>query len=426
MNIRKDTARTVIVGPILDSTGALKNDEVVASVLASKNGGDPAALNAEATLTVDGTTGCYRLYLSDHDTDTLGCLELILNSGANTMPPKQLNVMTALAWDALYAASGGLIPSSLDGVLGTALPAESVAGRDAAALGKLLDVETPVFTAASVNQTQDNTFAVIRRLSVSGTLSPDVTGTYNHAGSYNGYPYWARVGGNGYLWVYPYGPTYLFRLSAVFGDTTGVYWVGTDLASMYTAVGETDNAVVSIISRVAVPFPYQSNTGIRTALGMALPDLDTRLSAVATDALAAHNSLDLLSTAGVFTAAALAAAPTGTQVSVSRTKVGETPRVDIYLDQRAVESVAITAESSQLGKTHKLLVYDVDVPGTVLWSVLTAAITIGGTGNKTLTVAFTATNTATAGTYAYELWDTTTPDVVCIGSLNVEARANPA
>lgn len=52
-------------------------------------------------------------------------------------------------------ASGGVVPSDITKVLGTAIPAESVAGRDAAAFGKLLDVATPVFTAASVNQTGD-------------------------------------------------------------------------------------------------------------------------------------------------------------------------------------------------------------------------------------------------------------------------------
>jgi hypothetical protein len=38
----------------------------------------------------------------------------------------------------------GHIEASLEAVKGTALPAESQAGRDAAVLGKLLDVETPV------------------------------------------------------------------------------------------------------------------------------------------------------------------------------------------------------------------------------------------------------------------------------------------
>jgi hypothetical protein len=48
-----------------------------------------------------------------------------------------------------------VVSADLTKVKGTAIPAESVAGRDAAALGKLLDVATPVFTAASVNQTAD-------------------------------------------------------------------------------------------------------------------------------------------------------------------------------------------------------------------------------------------------------------------------------
>jgi hypothetical protein len=59
---------------------------------------------------------------------------------------------------AMLARSGadGAIKAGLEAVKGTALPAESVGGRDAAALGKLLDVATPVLTVASVNQTIDN------------------------------------------------------------------------------------------------------------------------------------------------------------------------------------------------------------------------------------------------------------------------------
>ena len=44
-------------------------------------------------------------------------------------------------------------PGDLQAIKGTKLPAESVAGYDAAAFGKFLDVAMPVFTCASVNQT---------------------------------------------------------------------------------------------------------------------------------------------------------------------------------------------------------------------------------------------------------------------------------
>jgi hypothetical protein len=125
MNIRLSTARTIIVGPILDSTGAAKTDEVVASILASKNGSDPAALNGSATLT-HKAAGYYRLALTTSDSDTLGCLELILSSGTNTMPVKAVNVMSQASWDALYAASGGSVPADTVKINGTAQTAHDV------------------------------------------------------------------------------------------------------------------------------------------------------------------------------------------------------------------------------------------------------------------------------------------------------------
>lgn len=105
MNVRKDTARTIVIGPILDSAGAAKTDEVVASVLASKNGGNPTALDGAATLT-HKQTGYYLLALTATDLNTLGCLEITLNSTTNTMPVKSMNILTATAWDALHAAAG--------------------------------------------------------------------------------------------------------------------------------------------------------------------------------------------------------------------------------------------------------------------------------------------------------------------------------
>src|SRR5574343_2017990 len=109
MNLRQSTAVTIIVGPILDSTGAAKTDEVVANIRLSKNG-TVAAPNASATLTHDHA-GKYKLVLTTSDTDTLGCLQVSLTSGTNDMAVHDFNVATQAAWDALYAASGGYLPA---------------------------------------------------------------------------------------------------------------------------------------------------------------------------------------------------------------------------------------------------------------------------------------------------------------------------
>lgn len=107
MLVKQSTARTIIVGPILDSDGAAKTDEVVGSVLIHKNGAAAAALDGSATLT-HSQTGFYRLALTANDLDTLGVVELSLNSGTNSMPVKACNVIPANAYDSLVAGSDTL------------------------------------------------------------------------------------------------------------------------------------------------------------------------------------------------------------------------------------------------------------------------------------------------------------------------------
>lgn len=113
MNLRKDTAQAVTIGPILDGDGQLKTNETVANIKVSKNGGAYAALNASATLT-STNDGCYDLALTAIDVNTLGTLQLKLVDLPNTMPVVRCNVATQAAWDALYAASGGYVLAKND------------------------------------------------------------------------------------------------------------------------------------------------------------------------------------------------------------------------------------------------------------------------------------------------------------------------
>jgi hypothetical protein len=101
MITRQSTARTILVGPVLDSTGAAKTDEVVGSIKITKNGVVGAA-DGSATLTHDHA-GKYKLALTANDCDTVGVLEISLNSGTNDMPVKGLNVVETAIWDALFA-----------------------------------------------------------------------------------------------------------------------------------------------------------------------------------------------------------------------------------------------------------------------------------------------------------------------------------
>ncbi len=99
--IRQSTSRTIIVGPILDADGVAKTNEVVASIKVTKNGTVGAA-NGATTLTHDHT-GKYKLAMNAGDSDTVGMLEISLNSGTNIMPVKTLTVLEEAAYDAVYA-----------------------------------------------------------------------------------------------------------------------------------------------------------------------------------------------------------------------------------------------------------------------------------------------------------------------------------
>lgn len=110
--IKQSTARTILVGPVLDSNGAAKTDEVVGSIKVTKNGTVGAA-NGSATLTHDHA-GKYKLALTASDTDTLGVLEISLNSGTNDMPVARLNVVPANAYDSLVAGSDYLLLDAAD------------------------------------------------------------------------------------------------------------------------------------------------------------------------------------------------------------------------------------------------------------------------------------------------------------------------
>jgi hypothetical protein len=111
--IRQSTARTVIVGPILDADGVAVTDGVVGDLKISKNGAAPAALNGSATLT-HRHTGHYSLALTTSDTDTVGTAQITIDDTVNAMPPKELTVIEEAVYDALYAASAtGLLPANV-------------------------------------------------------------------------------------------------------------------------------------------------------------------------------------------------------------------------------------------------------------------------------------------------------------------------
>ena len=260
MNIRFSTQRLIVIGPVLDSAGAAKTDEVVTNVLLSKNGGAHAALTTETFAHLHG--GFYGLTLTTGNTDTLGTLELFLDSGTNTMPVVRLNVATALAWDALYAASGGQIMADQRSVLGTALTESAGGGKLAGAVVKFFNVATPTGTinslpdavagaSAGLIVNGNNTGAVeLDSLAITGALAAGSTSLGNTAVGT-----WTQTGAAGW------GATTF--ASTAFGNTTMGTLTQTGAASL--GVGSTVTfATLAVTGALAAGSTSLGNTAIGT------------------------------------------------------------------------------------------------------------------------------------------------------------------
>lgn len=100
--IRQSTARTILVGPVLDADGVAKTDEVVANIRVTKNGTVGSA-DGSTTLTHDHA-GKYLLAMAAGDSDTVGVQEISLTSGTNDMPVARFNVVEEAVYDVMYAA----------------------------------------------------------------------------------------------------------------------------------------------------------------------------------------------------------------------------------------------------------------------------------------------------------------------------------
>ena len=97
---KQSTAATLIVGPILDSTGAEYTSAVIGDLSISKNGGTLTALASAATLT-HIANGQYTLVMTTGNLDTLGRLQITCNKSTYQMPPIGLVVVPAMVFDSM-------------------------------------------------------------------------------------------------------------------------------------------------------------------------------------------------------------------------------------------------------------------------------------------------------------------------------------
>ena len=135
---KQSTAATLIVGPILDSTGAEYTSAVIGDLSISKNGGTLTALAAAATLT-HIANGQYTLVMTTGNLDTLGRLQITCNKSTYQMPPIGLNIVPAMVFDSMVLGADVLQAdvTQFGGIAGTFAAGIPTAALDSAARVKL-------------------------------------------------------------------------------------------------------------------------------------------------------------------------------------------------------------------------------------------------------------------------------------------------
>ncbi len=110
MFLRQSTAASVLVGPVMDSSGAAVTTAVIGDFNLSKNGATAAL--ASPTTATHSHNGHYFIGLTAGNTDTLGRAVVTVNNTSDGMPPMGFTVLPGANYDAIVAnlagASGGL------------------------------------------------------------------------------------------------------------------------------------------------------------------------------------------------------------------------------------------------------------------------------------------------------------------------------
>ena len=109
---KQSTAATLIVGPILDSTGAEFTTAVIGDLSISKNGGTLTAMASAATLT-HIANGQYTLVTTTGNLDTLGRAQITCNKSTYQMPTVNLMVVPANVYDSMVLGTDALDVSAI-------------------------------------------------------------------------------------------------------------------------------------------------------------------------------------------------------------------------------------------------------------------------------------------------------------------------
>ena len=153
---KQSTAATLIVGPVLDSTGAEYTSAVIGDLSISKNGGTLTALASAATLT-HIANGQYTLMMTTGNLDTLGRAQITCNKSTYQMPPIGLVVVPAMVFDSMVLGTDVLQSdvTQFGGTAGTFAAGIPTAVLDSAAI---LAVADQVWDEATSGHTTAGTY----------------------------------------------------------------------------------------------------------------------------------------------------------------------------------------------------------------------------------------------------------------------------
>jgi hypothetical protein len=123
---RQSTARTFLIGPVLDSAGAAVTTCVIGDFKISVNGGNLAALNGSATLT-HRAGGQYSLAATTSDFGTVGTAQFALDKGTDACQPVAFDVLEEAVYDALIASGAtGQLPANVTAMANNVITASAI------------------------------------------------------------------------------------------------------------------------------------------------------------------------------------------------------------------------------------------------------------------------------------------------------------
>ena len=189
---KQSTAATVIIGPVLDSTGAEYASAVIGDLSISKNGGTLTALASAATLTLIAN-GQYTLVLTTGNVDTLGRAQITCNKSTYQMPSIELMVLPSTVFDALVTnavnATGGLVGATaaittMAGVIATTTNITAITGNLSGSVGSV----TGAVTVGTINPDVVNASALAADAvaEIADGIWDEVTSGHTSAGTYGG------------------------------------------------------------------------------------------------------------------------------------------------------------------------------------------------------------------------------------------------